>query len=292
MKKIIYILGGFALAILFSINFSGCIDQNYDDIEPRIDTTSMVPNTTIAELKAMYTGNLLKLTDSTFYKRDSIIIEGIVVSDDTKGNFYKSIVIEQEDGSAAIEVKLDKTNLSNDYKRGQRVIIYCNDLYLGDYYGLVQLGSVYTENGYTQLGGIEGDILIKKHVFRNGGTLVPITPMVLTPSALTVGNVSKLVTLNDAQFATLYVPGTTTVLKFADKHGGESVDHLLKACTDSYTNLVVRTSGFASFANTPIPTLKGSVTGVLSYYKSGSTITFQLILRDLNDINFTQARCL
>lgn len=284
MKKIIYILGSLTLTILLSINFSGCVKQSFDDIEPRVDTTSMVPNTTIAQLKALYTGSLMRLTDSTFYDRDSIIIEGIVVSDDTKGNFYKSIVIEQEDGSAAIEVKLDKTNLSNDYKRGQRVIIYCNDLFLGDYYGLIQLGSTYSENNYEQLGGIEGDIMIKKHVFRNGGTLVPMTPMVLSPSALTVANVSKLVTVEKVKFSTRFVPGSTTiVLKFADKHGGESVDHLLTGFIDVYPNLVLRTSGFAEFANNPLPDGWLSITGVLSYY-TGSTTNYQLIIRDLNDI--------
>lgn len=285
MKKIIYILGSLTLTILLSINFSGCVKQNFDDIEPRVDTTSLVPNTTIAQLKALYTGSLLKLTDSTFYDRDSIIIEGIVVSDDTKGNFYKSIVIEQEDGSAAIEVKLDKTNLSNDYKRGQRVLIYCNNLYLGDYYGLIQLGSTYTENHYEQLGGIEGDILIKKHVFRNGGTLVPMTPMVLSPSALNVANVSKLVTVEKVKFSTRIVPGSSPeiVLTFADKHSGESVDHLLAGFTDVYSNLVVRTSGYAEFANNPLPDGWLNITGVLSYY-TGSTTNYQLIIRDLNDI--------
>ncbi len=287
MKKIIYLISGLAILFLLTFNFSGCVDQDFEDIEPRVDTTLLIANTTIAELKSMYPGSLFQLSDTTFFNRDSIIIEGIVTSDDKTGNFYKTIVI--QDASGAIEVKLDKTNLSNDYKLGQRLIIYCNSLYLGDYGGLIQIGSAYTENGYKQIGGMEGDVIINKHVFRKGETPVPVTPLVINPSLLTAANISKLVKVENVQFETLYFPGTTTPLTYADKASGESLDHILKGCIDNYnSNLVGRSSGFASFANKPISNLKGSVVGVLSYYNG----TFQLIIRDLNDINFTEARCL
>lgn len=294
MKKIIYLLAGVVVTTLIALSFSGCIDQTFKDIEPRVDSTSIVKNTTIAELKSVYDGGLLKLTSTTFSGRDSIIIEGIVTSDDQAGNFYKTIVI--EDATGGIEVKLEKTTLYNDYKRGQRVVIYCNDLFLGNYGGLIQIGSTFTENGYQQIGGIEGDILINKHVFKKGGTLVPVTPLVIHVNTLTYSNLSKLVKVEDVQFKTLYYPGTPSLLTYADKTGGESVDHVLKGCSEifqrvaggvNYDILVVRTSGFAKFANTPIADKKGSVTGILSYYNG----TFQILVRDLNDINFTQTRC-
>jgi len=285
MKKILYIAGGFALAILMALNFSGCIDKEYQDIEPRIDSTSINANTTIAELKSMYPGKLLKLTDTTFYQKDSIIIEGIVISDDKAGNFYKSIVI--QDATAGIEVKINKTTLYNDYKRGQRVIIYCNDLYLGEYGGLVQLGTVFTENGVTQIGGMEGDIIINNHVYKKGKTLAPITPMNLLPSHLTSSNFSKLVKVDDIEFLKITSPENGSHLTFADKIGKNSVDHTLDGCSQTYLNLVLRTSGYSKFAGDTIPSRKGSIIGILSYYNG----TFQLMLRDLNDINFVNPRC-
>ncbi|MHC1703783.1 MAG: DUF5689 domain-containing protein [Tenuifilaceae bacterium] len=285
MKKILYIAGGFALAILMAINFSGCIDKEYQDIEPRIDSTSINANTTIAELKSMYPGKLLKLTDTTFYQKDSIIIEGIVISDDKAGNFYKSIVI--QDATAGIEVKINKTTLYNDYKRGQRVIIYCNNLYLGEYGGLVQLGTVFTENGVTQIGGMEGDIIINNHVYKKGKTLAPVTPMNLLPSHLTSSNFSKLVKVDDIEFLKITSPENGSRLTFADKIGKNSVDHTLDGCSQTYLNLVLRTSGYSKFAGDTIPSRKGSVVGILSYYNG----TFQLMLRDLKDINFVNPRC-
>ncbi len=281
MKKIIYTISSLTITLLLIVNFSGCVKQDFDDIEPRIDTTSLAGNTTIAELKAFYPGYLTQLTNTSFFNRDSILIEGFVTSDDKEGNFYKTIVI--QDNTGAIELKLDKTYLYNDYKRGQRVVVYCNKLFLGDYYGLIQLGSSYEENNYEQLGGIEGDIMIKRHVFRKGGTLLPVEPLILQPSNLTVSNVSKLVTVKNVKFITPCFPGTETLLTFADKVGGESVDHSITGFTDSYTNLVVRTSGFASFANEKLTKSYVDITGILSYYKSSST-TYQIIIRDLKDI--------
>jgi hypothetical protein len=285
MKKITYILGGIAITILLTLNFSGCIDESFEDIQPRIDSTSLVANTTIAELKSAYPSQLTQLTDTTFYNRDSIIIEGIVTSDDQAGNFYKTIVI--QDATAAIEVKLNKTTLYNDYKRGQRIVIYCNDLYLGDYGGLTQLGAAFTENGYKQIGGIEGDVMINKHVFRKGKNLVTVTPLNLQASSLVPSNLSKLVRVDDVEFLKINSPETGNRLTYADKATSESVDHTLDGCSQTYLNFVLRSSGYAKFANDTIPSRKGSIVGILSYYNG----TYQLMIRDLNDINFVNPRC-
>lgn len=298
MKKIIYLISGLAVTFLLTFNFSGCVDQDFGDIEPRVDTTLLKANTTIAELKSIYTGSLTRLTNTTFFNRDSILIEGIVISDDTEGNFYKTLVIEQEDGSAAIEVKIEKTNLFLEYKRGQRVVIYCNGLYLGDYGGLTQLGSYYTENNVQQMGGITGEKNINDRIFKKGDTMVNIAPKVINRSSLVGENMSKLVEVQNVQFDSLYYPGTTIVLPYADKATGESLDHPLQGCIDNYTStdsygnvkslLVVRTSGYSKFANKQIPVLKGTIRGILSFYNG----TFQIIIRDLEDVDLTQSRCL
>jgi hypothetical protein len=286
MKKIIFIVSGIALAALLIFNFSGCIDQTFTDIEPRFDSTARAANTTIAELKSMYPGGLLQLSDTTFYDKDSIFIEGIVTSDDQAGNFYKTIVI--QDATGGIEVKLDKTTIYNDYKRGQRLVILCNNLYLGNYGGLIQIGSAFTENGYKQIGGIEGDILINKHVFRKGKTLVPVTPTTFQVSTLTTSNLSKLIQVDDVEFVRITSPENSNRLTYADKAGGESIDHVLEICSQpTVTNLVIRSSGYAKFANDTIPSLRGSITGILSYYNG----TYQLIIRDLKDVQLVNLRC-
>ncbi|HOY72036.1 MAG TPA: DUF5689 domain-containing protein, partial [Tenuifilaceae bacterium] len=145
MKLTKYFAATVVLIAMVTLSLPGCVDFSFDDPQPSIDSTSMSANTTIAELKSVYPGSLFQLSDTTFYLRDSIIIEGTVISDDKEGNFYKSIFI--EDSTGGIEVKLNKTTLYNDYKRGQKVVVLCNDLYLGDYGGQIQLGSTYKNNG-------------------------------------------------------------------------------------------------------------------------------------------------
>ena len=140
MKKLHHIIAGLVLATFAVLAVPSCVDFSYDDIEPRIDSTTLEANTTIAELKGVYPGALYKITSTTFEDRDSVLIEGRIISSDKDGNIYKSLFI--DDGTAGIEIKLDKTTLYNDYKLGQKVVVYCNGLHLGDYGGQIQLGSM------------------------------------------------------------------------------------------------------------------------------------------------------
>lgn len=283
MKRAAYIIGVGILGTIASSWFTACIDFTYDDIQPRIDSIKIEANTTISELKSAYTGKLTKLTDSTFYQRDSILIEGIVTSDDRAGNFYKSIIIQDTLGYA-IEVKINKTGLYNDYKIGQRVVIYCNDLYLGDYGGLIQLGSIYTENGVTEISYIEGDVLIKKHIFKKGGTLSPIDPVELTSANLVSASHSKLIKLSGIQFKTITSPIDGSHFTYADAKNKITINHLLDK--GAVSNILLRTSGYAKFAGDTIPGLNGTIVGILGYYNGD----WQLMIRDTYDVNFTNPR--
>lgn len=285
MNKLIKIIGAITLVVsAFSLTPS-CVFHQFDPIAPEDDSTALQANTTIAELKSLYAGDLIQLNSTSLYQRDSILIEGIVISDDRKGNFYKTIVIQDETGG--IEVKLDKTTLYNDYPRGQRVLIYCNNLYLGEYGGLTQLGSIFTEDGITQLGSLEGDVIIKQHVFRKGKRLVNVQPLTIGSSGLTPNNFSRLVQFNDVQFQTLNLPGSSVRLTYADPIGLNAISHKLMTCSETFSNLVLRTSGFAHFAKDTLPSARGTLIGVMSYYNG----TYQLMIRDLNDVQFNLPRC-
>ena len=265
---------------------TSCVDFTYDNVEPRVDSTTLAANTTIAELKAMYPGELYQLDQTTFYQRDSIIIEGVVTSDDKEGNFYKSIFI--QDSTGAIELKLNKTSLYNDYKRGQKVVVFCNNLYLGDYGGQIQLGSTYNNNGNLEISGLEGDPIIRMHVFKKGGMLSEVTPLTMTPEQLTQVNIGRLVMFENAQLKDTLSPITGETYTYADNVNKVTVNHNLVTCSQAYpSTIVLRTSGYARFASTKIATKNGTITGILTYYNG----TYQLIMRDTNDINFTNDRC-
>ena len=90
----------------------------YCDIYPTPDEATGVftpvtleVNTTIAQLKALYTkpGTPVLITDD-------LVIGGQVVSSDQSGNLYRSFYI--QDATGAIEIKIGKSSLYSDYKLG------------------------------------------------------------------------------------------------------------------------------------------------------------------------------
>jgi len=285
MKLTRYIAATIVPMAMVMLSLPGCVDFSFDDPQPSIDSTSMSGNTTIAELKSVYPGSLFQLSDTTFYLRDSIIIEGTVISDDKEGNFYKSIFI--EDNTGGIEVKLNKTTLYNDYKRGQKVVVLCNNLYLGDYGGQIQLGSTYSNNGVIEISGLEGDPIIREHVFKKGKAIEERTPTVLTVTQLNPTYIARLVKFENVQIRDTISPITGKTYTYADNVNKVTINHNIHQCGQNFNNLVLRTSGYARFASKPIQTKNGSITGVLTYYNG----TYQLLIRDTDDVVFKNARC-
>ncbi len=286
MKKLKYIIAGAIAAIALMLAMPSCVDFSYDDIEPRIDSTTLEANTTIAELKGKYPGELYKITSTTFAGRDSVLIEGRIISSDKEGNIYKSLFI--EDGTAGIEIKLNKTTLYNDYKLGQKVVVYCNGLHLGDYGGQIQLGSSYSNNGVIEISNLEGDVIIKKHVFKKGKNIEEVAPIVMTPALLNPANIGRLVQFNNAQIKDTLSLVTGLTYTYADAVKKVTLNHEIRYVNQDLngSTIVLRTSGFARFAGATINTKQGTIVGVLTYYNS----TYQLIIRDLTDVKFDQPR--
>lgn len=280
------------IAAVAAITNSSCVKDTYSDPAAYSDTTSLTANTTIAELKNRYAGSIVELSSNFIAGRDSIIIEGYVTSDDKTGNFYKSIFI--EDATGGIQLMLNKTSLYNFYQRGQRLVVVCKGMYMGDYGGQVQIGSLMIDpsNNAPAISGLETDYVINQHVFKKGKTPVEVTPKVIDPAAPSRSDVSRLIRVNGVQFVTLNSPIDGSRLTYADAVGKVTLDHQLGGCggvvyAPGAKPFVVRTSGYAKFAGDTIPSLNGSIVGVLSYYNG----TFQLIVRDMVDVQLVNARC-
>ena len=110
MKKILY-----SIAILFAAVVTSCSEwdpvfanQGVPDPAAAVNMDSQV-NTSIADLKALYTGK-------PYHIEKDIVISGKIISSDISGNIYRSVYIQDETG--AIEVKIGSTGLYNDYKLG------------------------------------------------------------------------------------------------------------------------------------------------------------------------------
>lgn len=231
------------------------------------------PNTNIAQLLSKYTG----YTDTKGVTiEDDLYLRATVSGNDESGNIYKGIYV--DDGSNGLLFKVDQTGMANLYRVGQDVVIKLKGLAIGSYGGMVQIGAPSTDPKYST-GFIPGATL--SEVFALDGEI--------NNSAYLLGKefnsfdefkanaekyMGRVITINGVSF----VNGGSNI--FAPKKADGSVQSVNESI-GGWTNLVVRTSSAADFANETLPSGKGSLTGMLTKYRD----TYQLIIRTFNDVH-------
>lgn len=262
MKKAL----SFITVLLMLATVSSCVKENYDTPPTGGKDPDITVTTTIEDLKAKYIGpQPLKIVDD-------IVIMGVVTGDDRTGNLYKQIVI--EDSTAGISIRIDGNSLYTEYPVGRRLFIKCKGLYLGDYAGLIQLGaSDGVEVIELPLATVDKNIL--KGIY--GLTVVP-TPV--TISQLNSSYQNRLIELNGVEFA-----GAELNKTYADGVNKVSQNRTLKSCSGS--SVIVRTSGYASFANQKVPSGNGRFVGIYSEFNTDA----QLLVVDPTQLTMDTTRC-
>lgn len=280
MNKIYNIIGAaFAsLALLASCDeWEPVFTGNYGEADI-YEPVTMTPNTTILELKKMYTEG----TPLTIEK--DIIIGGQVISEDKSGNIYKSLYI--QDATAGIELKLGKNGLYNDYKLGQWVYVKCSGLTLGAYNGMIQLGCEDPTNAYEN-SYMEAQYLIDTHVFR-GEIGTPLTAKKVAETDLTkeenLGCYVELdgLTYGNEIFLLVYIdPNKDTKdndnrIFFSDKTWGVTTWAMSKQGFINYLESGVFDSGATNTGRKvtdvkPILIKNASAYSVSQYFKMGSS---------------------
>ena len=132
--------------------------------------------TTIRDLKSMYKPGGVVI-------RSNVWIKGQVISSDVNGNVYRELYIQDETGG--IDVKIGKSSLYSEFRLGQWVYVNCNNLTLGAYNGMPQLGleaDSTTTNEY-ETSYIDVQAIIDEHVFR-GAYADPVAPVVADESMI------------------------------------------------------------------------------------------------------------
>jgi hypothetical protein len=255
------------VAVLLAGGIAGCVKREFDE-PPYVDeTTDLVANTTLAQLKSLYKGTSIKI-------EDDLIVAGIVVADDRSGNYFKSIILQDE--TAGIDIQIDKVALHDDYPIGREVFVKCKDLWIGNNNGSLQLGASVDGTGRAQR---IPDNLRSKYLFR-GRKNQPVTPLVLPINQLNESHIHRLVRIEEIQFRSSDVDKT-----LANATAQTSVNLTMEDC--SMNSIILRSSGFATFASAKAPAGKGSITAIYSVFGSDK----QLFIRELEDLNLTQARC-
>lgn len=255
MKKILqYAL----LALVSSTLFVACVKQDFDE-PPAFQDCEIESNTTIAELKELFQ------VGGSVLIEDDLIIEGVVVADDRSGNYFRSLIMQDE--TAGIEVRFNATELYNDYPIGRLIYIRCKGLSITDFNGLIQLGTIESA-------------LVSETVCR-GPRNQPITPLDITIEELNNTHMSTLIRLTNVQFV-----DASAGVTFANSAGLQSINHFIESC-DTENQIILRSSGYADFADELTPVGSGTLTAVYSIFGDDK----QLFIRDPSDVQFSEDRC-
>ena len=261
--------------LLFFLIITGLLTSCLDgtsDLPPvnGADPTNIHANITIAALKAMYTGT------SSMQLADSLIIVGVVVADDQTGNFYKSIAI--QDATGGILIRMNSTTLYQTYPVGRRLFIKLGGLWMGDYGGLIQIGGSKTLGSLTQVDPISSNVF-DNYVIK-GSLNNQVDPVDVTISQLDNTYQNMLIRIQHVQFSV-----ADTNKTYADAVGQISQNVNLEDCSGN--TIIVRTSGYATFAGADVPDNNGEFVGVYSYYSP----TPQLMIRNTSDLKMNGPRC-
>lgn len=239
------------------------------DEPPLYEPPAIIPTLSIAQLKAMHTnfGSVDEITTEN-------VIEGVVIANDSSGNFYKQIII--QDTTGGIVVQLDGYDLYTLYPVGRQVFIKVKGLALGDYNNLIQLG--YDADNSGKLSAISSQ-LFDKYIIK-GSLNNTIVPKAVTVGQLNDSYQSTLIKLDSFEFN-----GADTSKTYANAVTKASVNLTINNCINE--KIALRTSGYASFAGFNVANGNGTMLAVYSIYGT----TKQLFIRDTSDVRFYNTRC-
>ena len=254
MKRITSLLS--IILVTGTILMFSCVKQDIDD-PPRtyipFDDDSVF---TIGELKNRYAdvGGAYTITsDASFY--------ATCVMDEASGNIYGSSYVQDHTGG----IQLMFINPGGLYL-GDSVRINLNGARIDKYHELYQISNIDV-----------GPNILKVATKRF------INPRVVTIDEL-LENIayyqSTVIKLENVVFVDSVV-GTT----FADSVTKTSLNKDLRDCM--WGNILVRTSGYANFANKPIPGGSGSIIAIASVYDADA----QLVIREYDEIIMDGDRC-
>jgi len=276
-----------SLALVSGLLLSSCVKTDFDepDLPNPCDIQSgLTPNITVQGIGTLFASLPLVQGSTTVHQfpDSNIVLEAIVVSNDASGNIYKSLYL--EDATGAVMLSIEGSDLYNDYPQGQKVHLNLANMTVefDTWVSIHEIGyGTYVEGSVIKgIGRIPVTIL--PNLLKNHSCKTTPTPTVLDLAGINVANMGRLVTFNNVQ-----IIAADTAKTYADAVSDPpaSVSIMLEDCNG--TQIIMRNSGYASFAGFNVPNGKGSVTGILTKYGSD----YQILLNDTSGVQLNGSRC-
>lgn len=276
-----YFKTAFVLAVS-ALTVSSCVNKDDWDTPPiNCNNKFDAPNISMADFKALApaTGFVLITEDKIF--------DGYIVSSDENGNFYKTISFQDkpENPTAGLQMEVDRASNYADFPVGTHIRINAKGLRVGLDRGTVKIGSV---DEKFAIGRIPG-VLFSRYISAvcNGNlmdvaTIVP-TKLASLSDATQSKYINTLVTVDNVQFSDSEI---NPVKQYVDYVAGAGIDtsRAIEDATGAIATL--RNSGFSAYGSTLLPTKSGTLTFVVSRYNND----YQMLIRGLNDVQFSKDR--
>ncbi len=247
------LLSAACIVAVFAVAVISC-NKKFDAppgyIPPNISVTS-----SIQELKGMHKAGQV---DSI---ATDMVIGGVVIANDSSGNFYKELVL--QDSTGGISVHIDDYNLYASFPIGGKVYVKLKGLYMAEDAGLIYIGGM--PNNAGEVSGIASRL--KDQYLVKGETNVPVTPTEVSISELKSNSEKYMYTL--VKFSNFEVKASDTAKTYAFSTPTSKTDAniIVKGCGSSDT-MIIRSSGFSAFANVNVPNGNGTLTACMRITKA------------------------
>ena len=226
----------------------------------------------ISELKGFYKGETVQI-------QEDVYIKGYVTSSDKSSNFFNVIHFQNEASNPTeglqFEFELRDSHLFFDV--GQLIIIRLKGLYLGQSNDVFKIGGVFISFGNRSVGRLPKNVVFD-HILTACDSAKDILPTSMSIPEINNEELHTLVSIDNVEFREDEIGQTFAIEE-------EETKRILVDCNDN--ELIVLNSGYSDFQSEFLPDKKGTATGIITKDKG----EYQLIIRELEDIDFKNERC-
>lgn len=252
--------------------FMSCVKNRNFDAPEIICSEGEFEIIDISELKNFYKGETVQI-------QDDLVIKGYVISSDKEGNFFNTIYFQDQSSnpSDGMQIELELRDSHLFFNVGQQIIIKLKGMYLGESNGVYKVGGVFTSFGNRSVGRLPKNVVFD-HVLLSCKANDGIVPLSTSISELNQTMIGTLVEIGNIEFKEEELGKTFAIEE-------EETIRTLIDCNDNELSIV--NSGYADFQAELLPEKMGTATGILTYNDN----EYQLIIRDVYDLDFNEERC-
>lgn len=260
------------LTILLALLAGSCVADRSFDVSKIECGEGLVSNIGFSELKGMY-------VDGVFQIQEDLVLEGYINSSDLSGNFFGTLHLQDhaESPTQGLQIELDVRDYHLMYPVGSRVYVKLKGLYLGKGNESYKLGAVFSSFGNLSVGRLPV-AAAQQHIINSCDSPYELQPALVKLDSLIDTPLNTLVEFSGMEFEAEELGNTYAQYQ-------EETARVLKDCED--LNITLLNSGYSDFQSEVLPEGNGSIKGILLKSKN----TYQLVIRNMKDVNFSNERC-